>query len=127
MEYVENARRLVRNILSYSARIPKRYQQRLANALFNHATETYYHAQCAHRTYVKSDADYNYREHHLREVLSHTDHMAALLDIAFDVEEKPNENVYEELAQQIDKERALVKGVIKKDKKTWSDNRERGK
>lgn len=127
MQYVETARRLARNVLSYSARIPKRHQQRLANPLFNHATEAYYHVQCANRVYVKSDADYEYRREHLREALGHVDHVASLLDIAFDIQEKPNENVYEQLAEQIDKERALIRGVMDKDKNVWVDTRGRSR
>lgn len=127
MQYVETARRLARNVLSYSARIPKRHQQRLANPLFNHATEAYYHVQCANRTYVKSDADYEYRRSHLRDALGHVDHVASLLDIAFDVQDDPNENVYAELAEQVDKERALIRGVMDKDRKAWADARERGR
>lgn len=127
MQYVETARRLTKNILSYCARIPKRHQQRLANPLFNHASEAHYHTQCANRVYVKSGAEYEERRTHLREALGHIDHVASLLDIAFDVQEKPNENVYAELAEQIDKERALIKGVMEKDKRVWADARESGR
>lgn len=127
MQYVETARRLARETLSYSARIPKRYWQRLANPLCNHATEAYYHVQCAEHTYVKSDADFDYRRGHLRDALGDVDHVAALLDIAFDVQEKPNENVYKQMAEIIDKERALIRGVMKKDAKVWGDLRERSK
>lgn len=127
MQYVETARRLARATLAYSARIPKRYQQRLANPLCTHATEAYYHVQCANRVYVKSDEDYQHRRAHLQDALGDVDHVAALLDIAFDVQQDPNTNVYEELAAQIDKERALIRGVMDKDNRVWREARERGK
>ena len=114
LQYIETARRLAREVLSYSTRIPKRYWQRLANPLCNHATEAYYHVQCANRIYVKSDADYTHRRGHLIDGLGHIDHVAALLDIAFDVQDKPNENVYIQLADLIDRERKLIGGVMRR-------------
>lgn len=102
MQYVETARKIARNVLAYSTRIPKRYWQRLANPLCNHATEVYYHVQCANRIYVKTDGDYGHRKTHLQDALGNVDHVASLLDIAYDVQESPNENVYIELAEQIE-------------------------
>ena len=127
MQYIETARKLARTVLAYSTRIPKRYWQRLANPLCNHATEAYYHVQCANRVYVKSENDYSHRRAHLQDALGNVDHVAALLDIAYDVQESPNENVYIEIAGQIDKERALIRGVIDKDARAWRDARARGK
>lgn len=103
-------------MLAYSTRVPKRFWQRLANPLCNHATEVYYHVQCANRIYVNSDEDFYHRRGHLLDALGNLDHVAALLDIAYDVQKSPNENVYEDLSDAIEKERKLIGGVMRKDR-----------
>lgn len=119
MQYIDTAIKLATHVLRYSCRIPKRYGQKLANPLVNHATEVLYHVQCANRIYVKSDSDFEQRRNHLHDARGELDHVAALLDIAYAIEEKPNQNVYLELAEKIDKERALIQGVMEKDRNVW--------
>ena len=116
IQYIETARKLAHEVLAYSTRVPKRYWQRLSNPLFNHATETYYHVQCANRIYAKSDSDYDNRRNHLLDALGNLDHVAALLDIAFDVQNNPNENAFGQLAGLIDRERKLIGGVMRHDR-----------
>lgn len=83
LQYIETARRLAREMLSFSNRLPKRLWQRLANPLFNHASEALYNVQAANRIYVVSDDDYERRRGHLQEALGHIDHVGTLLDIAY--------------------------------------------
>lgn len=116
MEYVETARKLARLVFAFTNRLPKRLAQRLSNPLCNHATEALYNVQAANRVYVKSEADFQRRRGHLFEALSHIDHVAALLDIAYDIQENPNENVYTGFARTIDLERKLIRGVMRKDR-----------
>ena len=115
LQYIETARKIAKEVLAYTVRIPKRHWQRLANPLCSHATEAYYHVQSANRIYIKSESDYDHRRSHLLDSLGHLDHVASLLDIAFDVQDKPNENVYLQLAELIDHERKLISGVMKRD------------
>ena len=122
LQYVETARYLAMRILGFCNRFPKRLAMRLTNPLCNHATEALYHVQAANRVYVRSDADAQRRRGHLQEALGHIDHVATLLDICYELQavddslKNPNDNVYEQLANLIDRERHLIGGVMRKDR-----------
>lgn len=121
LQYIETARYLATRILGFTNRFPKRLANRLTNPLCNHCTEALYHVQAANRIYVRSDGDFDRRRGHLQDSLGHLDHVATLLDICFELQatdgslKDPNENVYEELAKLIDRERSLIGGVMRKD------------
>lgn len=122
LQYIETARYLATRILGFSNRFPKRLANRLTNPLCNHATEALYHVQAANRVFVRSDEDFQRRRGHLQEAMGHLDHVATLLDVCFELQatddalKDPNENVYEQLAKVIDRERSLIGGVAKKDR-----------
>ena len=115
MQYVETARRLARDTFAFANRLPKRYWRRLGDPLCHHATEALYEVQAANAIFVKTERDYVARRTHLQAARGHVDHVATLLDIAYDMQESPKEGTYRDFAQAIDKERALIQGVIKKD------------
>lgn len=122
MQYVETLRKLSRDILQFTNRLPKRYAQRLSNPMCNHATEALYEVQAANRIFITCEEEFQRRKAHLQEAEGHIDHVSTLLDMAYDIQENPNENVYEAFGDTIDKERKLIAGVKKKDrehKSTW--------
>ena len=123
MQYIETARVLAREILGFANRLPKRLARRISDPLFDHAREALYHLQTANRVYVVSDADYNQRRAHLLEAIGHIDHVATLLDICYEIQrtdpavKDPNDNVYMQFAEMIDRERQLIGGVLRKDQR----------
>ena len=129
MAYIENAERLAAKVFRFSTRLPKRYTFQLASPLFNHAEEAVYHCRAANMTYVRSEATFDQRRAHLVEAEGHILHVETLLGVLHEVTsqlaaegeaKEPNDNVYREFAELIERQRKLISGVKRRDTQAYN-------
>lgn len=129
MAYIENAERLAAKIFRFTVRLPKRYTWKLGNPLFDHAESVVYHCRAANIVYVKDDATFSQRRGHLLEAEGHLLHVETLLGILHEVTSQlaetgdtkpPNENVYREFAELVERERKLISGCKRRDTSAYN-------
>lgn len=135
MAYIENADKLAAKAFRYSVRLPKRYTWKLGNPLFENAQMVVYHCRAANLIYVKDEATFNQRRAHLIEAEGYLLHVETLLGILYEVTsqlyeegqtKKPNENVYREFSELIERERKLISGCKRRDTSAYNKGREAG-
>ena len=135
MEYVATAEKLAAKVFRFTNGLPKRYAFRLANPLFEHAEEVVYHAKAANLVYVTDDATFAQRRNHLIDAEGHLLHVETLLGILHEVTSQlacegqtkpPNDNVYREFADMIERERKLISGCKRRDKSAYNSKRAGG-
>lgn len=119
MQYVDLAMKIAANVLSFADGLPKRMSATMVRALFDYAQEGVYHVKSANRVYVKDEATYELRRGHLLDAIGCFDHVAYLLEILYEHDlrsgKEPNENRFLGFANDIEEERRLIRGVMKKD------------
>lgn len=119
MQYIDTAMKIAANVLAFANGLPKRMSATMVRALFDYAQEGVYHVKSANRVYVKDDATYELRRGHLLEAIGCFDHVAYLLEILYEHDlrsgKEPNENRFLGFANDIEDERRLIRGVMKKD------------
>lgn len=140
MQFVETAKNISSDMLSYVVRMPKRLQHHLADPMFESTVELVKHVEIANRTYVKDQLTYDLRRKHLLESLGMLDTIQAYLDIywrhfirgqnianrgTFSDEKrkyiKKSCKKYQGFAKQIISERRLIRGVMNRDTKVCKE------
>lgn len=130
MAYIQVAEELAARIFRFSVRLPKRYTFYLASPLFDHAESVVYHCRAANQTYVDTRERFELRRNHLLEAGNHLLHVETLLGILHEVTvqnsdrgdgKPPNDNVYAQFAEMIEREQKLLQGVKVRDTKTARD------
>ena len=129
MEYISNAESLAARLLRFSIKLPKRYQERLADPVFNHAEEVVYHCRAANKVYVCDQATFELRREHLIKAEGHLLHVETLLGVihrltlqlaAEGQANYPKSATYQDLADKIEYQRKLISGVKKYDKRAYN-------
>lgn len=128
MSYIENAEKLAAKVFRFTNNLPKRYTFKIGNPMFEHAEEAVYCCRAANKVFVDSDEAFNLRRQYLIQADAHVLHVETLLGILHETTlqlsvrgdaKPPNDNVYLEFAQLIERQRKLISGVKRQDTKIY--------